>query len=116
MNQDWRPAELRKLFGSNFPGLCFRSRGHMRAQPGRRNNHNYLHSGALSIRAWVGEFNATGHNMTALAAAKLYQLPPKSKSLPRNPEGATVAAPPSVSAAAAKPVLVTTTKGRIFLI
>jgi DNA polymerase-1 len=53
--------------------------------------------------------------MTALAAAKLYQLPPKSKSQPRNPEGATVAAPPSVSAAAAKPVLVTTTKGRIFL-
>lgn len=53
--------------------------------------------------------------MTALAAAKLYQLPPKSKSQPRNPEGATVAAPPSVSAAAAKPVLATTTKGRIFL-
>ena len=53
--------------------------------------------------------------MTALAAAKLYQLPPKSKSQSRNPEGATVAAPPSVSAAAAKPVLVTTTKDRIFL-
>ena len=56
-----------------------------------------------------------GSQHAPLAAAKLYQLPPKSKSQPRNPEGATVAAPPSVSAAAAKPVLVTTTKDRIFL-
>jgi len=53
--------------------------------------------------------------MTALAAAKLYPLPPKNKTQSRDPEPATMAASPRPSSAAPKPALVPSSKHRIFL-